>query len=257
MRRILSLCLALVLLAGCTTAPAGTTEPTTVPTEPTAAPATVPTTEPAPTEDPADSIRTGYYLLTGIAEGEDAIDGLAMAAFRGYLQINPDRTGLLSMNGVIEHVDWTQRYLTINGSTCKFTIEDDVMTLNYKYQWEGTFTYCGNEIPEYYLNAPLEPGMYVLTDLVDGNEVYHIDDPDMTGSYFHLREDNTGVYYTGEEELDLYWKNDTMIVSSSPLTYQFFPADQTDDGIATLILYNFGWDLVIYRAIDTGSSNDF
>ena len=101
MRRILCLCLILVLLTGCVSAPA---ETTAAPAETTTAPTTTPT-EPMPTEDPADSIRTGYYLLTGISDGETSIDGFAMAAFRGYLQINSDRTALLSLNGVIEHVE--------------------------------------------------------------------------------------------------------------------------------------------------------
>lgn len=255
MRRILSICLMLVLLTGCVSAPAESTAPTTVPTT---AP-TEPTAEPtaAPTEDPADGIRTGYYLLTGISSEDAAVDGLSMLSFRGYLQILPDRTGLLSMNGVIEHVDWTGRYLTIDGVTCKFTIEDDVMTLNYKYAWEGTFTYCGDEIPEYYLNAPLEAGLYLLTNLVDGDDTYYMDDPDMTTGYILLRQDNTGIYYNGDEEYDLVWKNDTLILSSSPLTYQFFPAEQMDDGIATLILYDFGYDMVIFRAIESNASDDF
>lgn len=254
MRRILCLCLLLALLTGCVSAPVETT------TAPATAPTTVltePVTEPVPTEDPGDSIRTGYYLLTGIDDGDTAIDGFAMAAFRGYLQINPDRTGLLSLNGVIEHVEWTGRYLTINGTTCKFTIEDDVMTLNYKYEFDATFTYSGDEIDGYYLNAPPEPGTYILTHYMQDDELWYFEDPDITLGYFRLQEDGTGVYYNGEAEYDLSWKNDVMIISSSPLTYQFLPADQTEDGVATLILHDFIWDMAIFRAIDDNVSDDF
>lgn len=254
MRRLVSLCLLLTLLAGCVSAPAGTTA------APTTAPTTVPTTaptEPVPTEDPADSIRTGYYLLTGISDGETSIDGFAMAAFRGYLQINPDRTGLLSLNGVIEHVEWSGRYLTIDGITCKFTIEDNVMQLNYKYEFDAEFTYSGDEIDPYYLNAPLEPGMYILTHYVDGGETWYFEDPDITLGYFHLLPDGTGKYYNGNAEFDLSWKNDVLIISSTPLIYQFIPAEQTEDGVAMLILHDFGWDMTIFRAIDDNVSDDF
>lgn len=253
MRRIFCLCLLLSLLTGCVSAPADTTAaPTTVPTT---APTTTPT-EPAPTEDPADSIRTGYYLFTGYSDETTTIDGLAMAAFRGYLQINPDRTGLLSLDGVIEHVEWSGRYLTIDGITCKFTIEDDVMTLNYKYEFEAKFTYSGDTLDAYYLNAPPEPGMYILTHCVDDGELWYFEDPDLTLGYFHLMEGGTGVYYSGEMEYDLSWKNDALIISSSPLTYRFIPAEQTDDGVATLILYDFAWEMAIFRAIDLNASDD-
>lgn len=252
MRRILSICLALLLLTGCVSTPAETTAPT-------AAPTTVPTepiTEPIPTEDPADSIRTGFYLLTGITDGETSFDGLEMAAFRGYLQINPDRTGLLSLDGVVEHVEWTGRYLTINGTTCKFTIEDDVMTLNYKYQYETEFTYCGDELLDYYRSASLEPGMYLLTHYVEDDEIWYFDSPDLTLGYIHLQPDGTGVYFSGEQEFPLSWKNDILISSSCPLTYKFLPADQTEDGVPTLILYNLGYEMVIFRAVDDKTSEE-
>lgn len=252
MRRILCLCLILVLLTGCVSAPA---ETTAAPAETTTAPTTTPT-EPMPTEDPADSIRTGYYLLTGISDGETSIDGFAMAAFRGYLQINPDRTGLLSLNGVIEHVEWSGRYLTIDGITCKFTIEDDVMQLNYKYEFDMEFTYSGDEIDPYYLNAPLEPGMYILTHYVQDGETWYFENPDITLGYFHLLPDGTGMYSNGETEYDLSWKNDVLIISSTPLIYQFFSAEQTEDGVAMLILHDFGWDMAIFRAIDDNVSDD-
>lgn len=246
MRLFLSIFLILTLLTGCVSVPVETTAPTTVPT-----------TAPSPTEDLSGTLRTGYYLLTGYSDDTITVDGFEMIDFRGYLQINPDRTGLLCMNGVTEHIDWTQSYLIISGGTCKFTIEDDVMTLNYNYLWEGTFTYCGDEIPDYYLNAPPEPALYLLTHCIDGDRVYAYDDPGVTLGYIHLRPDGTGVYFNGETECDVTWKNDTLIISSSPLIYRFYPADQMEDGIATLVLYSFGCDMAIFRAVDDSPSDDY
>ncbi len=246
MRRFLSFFLILVLLAGCTAAPAETTASTTVPV-----------TEPAPTEDLSGMLRTGYYLLTGYSDDEITVDGLAMIDFRGYLQINPDRTGLLCMNGLTEHIDWTQSYLIISGGTCKFTIEDDVMTLNYNYLWEGTFTYCGDEIPDYYLNTPPEPAMYLLTHCIDGDQVYAYNDSGVTLGYIHLQADGSSVFFNGTAEYDLIWKNDTLLLSSSPLPYRFYPADQTADGIATLVIYGLGHDMVIFRALYDGPADVF
>ena len=250
MRKLLILLLAVALLAGCTGTPAGTAAPVTDPVE---------TTLPAaaePTEDPGDSIRTGYYLLTGIDTEDVTINGIAMVSFRGYLQILPDRTGLLSMDGIIEHVDWTERYLTIDGSTCKFTIEDNVMTLNYKYQFEATFTYQGEELMEFYRNPAPEAGVYLLTHLMDGDDVYSVREPNMTEGYFHLKGDGTGVFFSGAEETIVYWKNDTLLISSSPMTYKYFPADQTPNGRDTLVLFNFGWDMVVYQKLEGGGAID-
>lgn len=250
MRRILSIFLTLFLLTGCTAVPVETTAPTTVPT-------TAPAPEPAPTEDLSDTLRTGYYLLTGYADDERTVDGLAMIGFRGYLQINPDRTGLLCMNGTTEHIDWTPSYLNISGGTCKFTIADDVMTLNYHYLWEGTFTYCGNEIPDYYRNPAPESGMYLLTHCIKGDQVYAYDDPDVALGYIHLRPDGTAVFFNGENESNVTWKNDTLLLSSTPLPYRYYSADQMEDGIATLIIYGLGYDMVIFRALDDSPADDF
>ena len=68
MRRILWIFLILTLLTGCTVKPAETTVPTTVP-------ASTPATDPAPTEDLSDTLRTGYYLLTGYTDDETTVDG--------------------------------------------------------------------------------------------------------------------------------------------------------------------------------------
>ncbi len=51
-------------------------------------------------------------LLTGYSDNQTSVDGLCI-------------------NDLTEHVDWIQSYLIISGGTCKFTIEDDVMQLNY------------------------------------------------------------------------------------------------------------------------------
>lgn len=250
MRRNLWIFLILTLLTGCTVKPAETTVPTTVP-------ASTPATDPAPTEDLSDTLRTGYYLLTGYSDDETTVDGFAMINFRGYLQINPDRTGLLCMNGLTEHIDWTPRYLIISGGTCKFTIKDDVMTLNYNYLWEGTFTYCGDEIPDYYLNPAPEPAMYLLTHYIDDDQIYAYDNPDAAPAYIHLRPDGTAVYFNGKEEYNLTWENDTLLLSSSPLPYRYYSADQTEDGIATLVIYNLGYDMVIFRALGDRPTEDF
>lgn len=250
MRCFLSFFLILALLTGCTAAPAETFAPTTVPI-------TVPVTESAPTEDLSGTLRTGYYLLSSYSDDEIDVDGLDIISFRGYLQINPDRTGLLCMNGLTEHIDWTPSYLIISGGTCKFTIEDDVMTLNYNYLWEGTFTYCGDEIPDYYLNTKPEPALYLLTHYIDGDQIYAYNDPGVTHGYIHLRPDGSSVFFNGTAEYDLTWENDTLLLNSHPLIYRFYPADQTEDGIATLVIYGLGHDMVIFRALDESSANYF
>ncbi len=92
--------------------------------------------------------------------------------------------------------------------------------------------------------------MYVLAHCIAGDQLYTYGDPGVTQGYIHLRPAGTGTYLNGKAEYDLTWKNDTLLLSSSPLVYRYYPADQMEDGIATLILYSSGYDMVIFRAVD-------
>lgn len=133
MKRLLCLTLAVLLLCGCTAAPAGTTAPA----------ATVPETTVGP------QLQPGYYVPVN----ED------YASMLFYIQLLEDGSGLISMMGVPHVLTWTPEGASFMGAAITpsaggLVLEEELLL---------DFTYTGESLPEDFLPDPPAPGVYAVS----------------------------------------------------------------------------------------------
>lgn len=231
MRRVLSLCLLLVLLTGCVSAPAESTAPTTVPTTVPTEPTTLPpeTTAPVQTE-PETGLKTGYYLLTLVDSNGQRMEGEVLMNAPTYIQLRDNNSGTMSTGGMMEPIDWARGFI-VAGRVCKYTFEEDILVLERFSGYQMTFEYCGDTLPEAYRVAPLQVGTYLIVSATAHNgDVTFYNNPSILKGYLKLEPDFTGELMIHDETASVNWADDNFIVRSSPVVYQFDP----ELGILTL-----------------------
>ena len=244
--RLLAILVLILLLAGCDTLPEEATAPeTSVPTtapvettvpETTVPETTVPETTEAPTDPPEttvsrDELRVGYYVLEEASFKGEPLDEEVMTVLRAYIQIREGHVGSMYFDGAMHHLDWTNRFLLINGAYNPYTIEDDVITLTYNWDYTLVLRYCGDTLPERYGLSQLEPGLYLLWSVFypDANGIlsgYMIEDPGLEKGYILLRPDGTGLFFNGTDTSNVDWSGGAIKIMSMAMSHFFLGPEE-------------------------------
>lgn len=275
--RLLAVLTLILLLAGCDTLPEGTiapetSVPTTAPVETTVPEATVPeTTVPETTEAPTvppettvsrDELRVGYYVLEEASFKGEPLDEEVMTVLRAYIQIREGHVGSMYFDGAMHHLDWTNRFLLINGEYNPYTLEDDVITLTYEWDYTLVLRHCGDTLPEDYGLSQLEPGLYVLcgvfepnaNGMPDGFTGFMFEEPSLDDGYILLRPDGTGVFFNGIETSSVDWSGGAIKIMSTVLTHFFLgPEELGDEAVLAL---QFPTGEVGYFLREKGENNE-
>ncbi len=170
MKRSLCLLLALVLLCGCSAAPAGTTTPET--------------TVPATTTGPV--LKAGYYVPVN----EE------YAAMLFYIQLLEDGTGTISMMGMVHTLTWSPEgavcgEMTVFPSADGLVLEDSVAL---------DFTYTGDSLPEGFLPDPPGPGVYAVSSVSQDGDLSFYGTLSRSSGYLELKADGTGLLVFDDAE---------------------------------------------------------
>ena len=244
-----------LLLAGCdilpeetlapettvpTTAAAETSVPETTVPETTVPETTVPETTQAPTEPPEttvsrDVLRVGYYVLEEASYKGEPLGEEFLTVLQSYIQIREGHVGSMYFNSAMHYLDWTNRFLIINGAYNPYTIEDDVITLTYNWDYTLVLRYCGDTLPERYGLSQLEPGLYLLWSVFypDANGIlsgYMIEDPGLEKGYILLRPDGTGLHFNGIDTANVDWSGGAIKIMSMAMTHFFLGPEETREG---------------------------
>lgn len=170
MKQLLCLTLAVLLLCGCTAAPAGTTAPAT----------TVPETTVGP------QLQPGYYVPVN--------QDYASTLF--YIQLLEDGSGLISMMGVPHVLTWTPEGASFMGAAITpsaggLVLEEELLL---------DFTYTGESLPEDFLPGPPAPGIWAVSSIGWQGDTEFFGKLSQDNGYLELLEDGTGtlVLHGGE-----------------------------------------------------------
>lgn len=249
--RLTAMLVLILLFAGCHAVPAETTGPeTTVPVT-TVPETTVPQTTAPETTAPEitvpettvsrDALRVGYYVLEEASFKGEPLTEDVMEIFQAYIQIREGHVGSMYFNTTVNHLDWTNRFLIINGAYNPYTIEDDVITLTYDWDYIFALRYCGNILPENYALSPLEPGLYLLHSVdISGVRLEIIEEPGVDKGYVLLRQDGTGLFFNGRETQTLDWSSGAVQIKSLLCPHVFLGPEETG-GEAILVLQVQGY----------------
>ena len=164
MKRLLCVALAILLLCGCTAAPAQTT---------------------IPAEEPV--LKAGFYICDEATGRETLV----------HFCFQEDGTGYLSMLGTKADLTWTPEG-TIQGllpESVQVTAADDGIL------WDGVRFRCtGDSLPQGYLPDPPAPGVYAVSSVGLDGDVDFYGTLSRENGYLEIREDGTGVLVFDDTE---------------------------------------------------------
>ena len=164
MKRMLCVALALLLLCGCTAAPAQTT---------------------VPAEEPV--LKAGFYIYDGDMGSETLV----------HFYFQEDGTGYLSMLGNKAELTWTPdgTILGLIGEPVQVSATDDGIL------WDGEkFRATGDSLPQGYLPDPPAPGIYGVSSVGRDGDVAFYGGITKENGYLEICEDGTGkLVFDGAE----------------------------------------------------------
>ena len=250
----------ILLLAGCHAGPAETTGPeTTVPVT-TVPETTVPQTTAPETTAPEitvpettvsrDALRVGYYVLEEASFKGEPLTEDVMEIFQAYIQIREGHVGSMYFNTTVNHLDWTNRFLIINGAYNPYTIEDDVITLTYDWDYTLVMRFYGDTLPEGYGLPPLEPGLYVFRGIIYGmGEIYILEEPSLEMGYILLRQDGTGLFSNGTETFNVDWQGGAIKIMSNVCSHFYLGTEEFGGDAVLAVVFPSG-DAVYYQKVN-------
>ena len=119
------------------------------------------TTAPEETQQSFAQLQRGYYILTKYASDDGmTMEGEAAKNMMTYVRVNENRSGQLYQMGTFTRLEWSDRYVIIDGENAKYTLDGDQITVVRAGIDQLTFTYCGDTLPEYLQHPELKAGTY-------------------------------------------------------------------------------------------------
>ena len=226
MKRLPCLLLALVLLCGCTAAPAGTTTPAT--------------TVPATTTGPV--LKAGYYVPVN----EE------IAAMLLYIQLLEDGSGFFYNLGTPTALAWTPA----GGDCCGEALTPTADGLVYESYLSLDYIYAGDTLPEGYLPDPPATGVYAVSSVSRDGDLDFCGSLSRDNGWFELKADGTGVLVFDDVQYPFTMEGPTAHFDGWDLMLLDMSADDPEGGPMVMVYVMSGpirADSIAFRLMEGGA----